>query len=256
MELEDIPAAWRTFKDTDDRSIRNNIAEHYQYLVEIVARKVGRGLPAMVDRNDLISYGNFGLLDAIEKFDLAKEIKFETYAVTRVKGAILDELRKLDWVPRTIRSKTREVNKAKEELSVTLGRDPEDAELSLYLGIEVQDLWAIQSQQAMTYISDFHWHDELASGNSEYESHVPIDVSDNPEQNMMVQDLGRLLADAIENMSERAKVIMTLYYCHEMTLAEIANILGVTVSRVCQIQSKILQQLREELGHGAAQMVA
>lgn len=254
MELEDIPGAWLDYKETNNRFVRNQLAEHYQYLVEIVARKVGRGLPAMVDRNDLISYGNFGLLDAIEKFDLAKEIKFETYAVTRVKGAILDELRKLDWVPRTIRSKAREVNKANEELSIQLGRDPEDTELAIYLGIEVQDLWAIQSQQAMTYVSDFHWHDDAQA--DQYDSHIPIDITDNPEQDIMVQDLGRLLAGAIENMSERAKVIMTLYYCHEMTLAEIANILGVTVSRVCQIQSKILQQLREELGHGAAQMVA
>lgn len=253
MEKEDLAATWQTLKATGDRVLRNEIAEHYQYLVRIIAKKVGRGLPAMVDGNDLISYGNFGLLDAIEKYDLDKGIKFETYAVTRIKGAILDELRKLDWVPRTVRARTREVNKAFDELTTSLGRDPDDHELALYLGIDLPDLWSVRSQEAMNYVGDFEWN---ADSVGTAEVHMPIDVADNPEQMYMVKELGRLLAVAIENMAQRDKVILTLYYYQEMTLAEIATVLGVTVSRVCQIQSKILQQLREELGHGAAQLVA
>lgn len=258
MEQNELTEAWHSYKFEGNMVSRNLLAEHYQPVVRYVASKVGQGLPSMVERDDLISYGNFGLLDAIKKFDLEKGVKFETYAVSRIRGAIIDELRALDWVPRTIRAKARDVERAVAELQNTLGRAPQDDELALHLGLEIKDLWAIQSQQAMTYVSDYHWHDDSGVDNSHQDESrsMPIDRGSNPEDLYMPQELGRLLADAIDGMTGRAKVVLSLYYCQEMTLAEIATVLGVTVSRVCQIQSKILQQLREELGHGAAQMVA
>lgn len=254
MDQNDVAATWAEYKTTGDVGLRNSLAEHYQHVVRIVASKLALGLPSMVERDDLISYGTFGLFDAIKKFDIDKGVKFETYAVTRIKGAILDELRALDWVPRTIRSKARDVEKASNELQLALGRPAEESELAQYLGISIQELWAVASQRAMTWISTL---DLETSGEDRLStSDLYYDPKGNPEDLHMIQELGNILADAIDGMSDRAKTVLTLYYCQEMTLAEISKVLGVTVSRVCQIQSKILQQLREELGHGAAQMVA
>lgn len=254
--MDDLAATWIEYKATGDMDVRNELAEHYHHLVRIVASKLAIGLPNMVERDDLISYGTFGLFDAIKKFDLDKGVKFETYAVTRIKGAILDELRALDWVPRTIRSKARDVEKATTELSMALGRLPEDAELAEYLGVSLQDLWEVASQRAMSHIATISSDDD----DSDYQrlgvGDLAFDPKGNPEDLHMIHDLGNILAGVIEHLDERDKQVLTLYYCQEMTLSEISRVLGVTVSRVCQIQSKILQQLREELGHGVAQMVA
>lgn len=252
--MDDLAATWVEYKATGDIVLRNQLAEHYQHVVRIVASKLAIGLPNMVERDDLISYGTFGLFDAIKKFDLEKGVKFETYAVTRIKGAILDELRALDWVPRTIRSKAREVEKATTELQMALGRPPEDAELAEYLGVSLQELWMVASQRAMSWVSTL----DLEESEDERLNvgDLVFDPKGNPEDIHMVHDLGNILAGVIEHLDERDKQVLTLYYCQEMTLSEISRVLGVTVSRVCQIQSKILQQLREELGHGMAQLVA
>lgn len=254
MELDELTQTWIEYRVDRDQTARNRLAEHYQPVVRYVAAKIGSGLPSMVERDDLISYGNFGLLDALKKFDVDKGVKFETYAVSRIRGAILDELRSLDWVPRTVRSKARDVERATTELHHELGRPPEDPELAAYLGISLKELWNVASQQAMSWISDLNAFDDDSDRQSI--SDYAFDPASNPEDLLQVREIGNLLADAIDGMSGRAKIILSLYYCQEMTLAEIATVLGVTVSRVCQIQSKLLQQLREELGHGAAQMVA
>ena len=146
LETEALTQAWNDFKQHQDLEARNALILHYTSLVRVVSAKVAAQLPKMVDREDLASYGIFGLLDAIEKYDLSKNVKFETYAVTRIRGSIFDEIRGLDWVPRTVRAKARDVERAEVELHASFGRPPEDSEVAGHLGITLIDLWAIQSQ--------------------------------------------------------------------------------------------------------------
>ena len=255
LESSALVGAWQDFKATGDVEIRNDIVLHYQSLVRYVASRMAAGLPSMVERDDLISYGTFGLLDAIEKYDLGKGVKFETYAVTRIKGSILDELRALDWVPRTVRSKARDVERATTELQIQFGRPPEDVELAAYLGITLPELWTVQSQTNSSYLQSAdgnagrHDHDADSASYSILES--SYDPTSNPEDLFVATEVTELLAFAVDALPERSRTILVLYYLQEMTLAEIGEVLGVTESRVCQLQSKVLQGLREALGHGA-----
>lgn len=248
---EALSQIWLDFKVDGCIEARNKLAVHYVSLVRVTALKVAAGLPAMVDREDLVSYGIFGLLDAIDKFDLEAGVKFETYAVTRIRGSILDEIRSLDWVPRTIRAKTREVERAESELAMKLGRPAEDPELAEYLGVSIEEVWRLRSQssQAATVIGyDTEGQDEWSRGEG-FSKHDPVA---NPEDIYLSQEIVDLLAGAIENMPQRSKTILALYYFHEMTLAEIGEILGVTESRACQLQSKLLQSLHLNLAETAA----
>lgn len=249
MEQDALAGAWSEYKAGGDLEIRNRLVLHYTSLVRYVAAKVASGLPAQVERDDLISYGMFGLMDAIDKFDLDKGVKFETYAVARIKGSIIDELRHLDWVPRTVRSKARDIDRVQNELHATLGRPPEDAEMATALGITVAEVWAIQSQTNSSYISSAdETHDHGDDVATIYSS--TFDPAANPEDLFATSEIVDILAHAVDTMPQRSKTILVLYYLQEMTLAEIGEVLGVTESRVCQLQSKVLQSLRDALGAG------
>jgi RNA polymerase sigma factor for flagellar operon FliA len=245
LEPEVLTEAWILYKETGHIDHRNRLVLHYTSLVGYVAKKVGGGLPSTVDREDLISYGMFGLIDAIKKFDLDKGVKFETYAVTRIRGAIIDELRDLDWVPRSIRSKAREIDSAREELERELGRPAEHNELAQHLGLSLEDYWHLASQANATVVES---RDQHADGESVYET--TFDPLSNPEDLFQASEITELLGEAISTMDERSKTILVLYYLEDMTLAEIGQILGVTQSRVCQLQSKVLQALSGVLGQG------
>lgn len=244
-----LDQAWIDFKRTGDLETRNQIALHYRDLVKSVANKLGNTLPAMVDREDLMSYGTFGLLDAIEKFDLTKGVKFETYAATRIRGSIVDEIRALDWVPRSIRSKARDIEKARTEVEAALGRPPEHAEVAQYLGLEMSEYWQFASQanapSSVHYSLDGHQGDSVDG----FAIEVP-DPTSNPIELFESDEVHSLIGEAVSNMDERSKTVLVLYYLHEMTLAEIGKILGVTESRVCQLQSKALGALQSFLGRG------
>lgn len=246
MDQNSLEAAWLDYKVCGDIESRNQLVLHYVSLVRVVAMKVAAGLPRMVDREDLVSYGIFGLLDAIEKYDQAKGVKFETYAVTRIKGSILDEIRSLDWVPRTIRAKARDVERAESELHAGLGRPAEEAEVAQHLGITIQELWTLRSQAQATTVSGLDDHGD--DGDRASATDYTFDPASNPEDLYMSHEIIELLVDAIDTMPQRAKTILVLYYFQEMTLAEIGEILGVTESRVCQLQSKLLQTLHGALG--------
>jgi RNA polymerase sigma factor for flagellar operon FliA len=245
-----LAQGWREYKDHGDLEARNRLVLHYTSLVRYVAAKVAGGLPSMVERDDLISYGTFGLLDAIEKYDLDKGVKFETYAVSRIRGSIIDELRSLDWVPRTVRAKARDVERVQAELQAELGRPAEDVEVAERLGITVPELWTLVSESAAPTVVGLEEH---ADGDDERMSAVDVafDPASNPEDLFMASEISDLLAQAVNSMEERSKVILVLYYLQEMTLAEIGEVLGVTESRVCQLQSRALHGLRGVLGQGA-----
>lgn len=234
---------------------RNSLVLHYTSLVRYVAAKIGGTLPAMVERDDLISYGMFGLIDAIDKFSLDKGVKFETYGVARIRGAIIDEIRALDWVPRSIRSKARDVEKARAEVEVELGRPAEHSEVAAVLGLEMDEYWVLSSQATISYVQSSDrgfFTSELMEANGgetgHYEAH--FDPAANPEDVFQASEIIDLLGEAVDNMDESSKTILFLYYLQGMTLAEIGRILGVTESRVCQLQSKVLLSLADSLGRG------
>ena len=245
VELNALVQTWTSFKETGDIRLRNDLVMHYQPLLKQVANRVGAGLPTSVDREDLVSYGVFGVMDAIEKFDLDKGVKFETYAAPRIRGSIIDHLRTLDWVPRSIRSKAKDLERARADLEAELGRDPEDQELADRIGISVDDLWIMQSQASISMVSALDWVPEGEDQPSAYSTLV--DPISNPEDLFAESELAILVSRAVAGMNERSKTIVALYYIEEMTLAEIGKLLGVTESRVCQLQSHVLKSLHESL---------
>jgi RNA polymerase sigma factor for flagellar operon FliA len=250
-----LASTWTNYKITGNPESRNQLILHYSSLVRYVAAKVGGSLPAMVDRDDLVSYGMFGLIDAIDKFDPDKGVKFETYGVTRIKGAIYDEIRALDWVPRSVRSKARDIEKARAEVEVVTGRPAEHAEIAEHLGLTMTEYWQLASQanapSSVHDSIDFVGVSENTFNNGHEESAIrAIDFSSNPSELLESEEVMELVGEAVNNMDERSKTILVLYYLHGMTLAEIGKILGVTESRVCQLQSKVLQGLSNTLGQG------
>lgn len=248
---EGIRELWRTFKDTGDTAVRERLILHYAPLVKFVAGRVGVGLPSNVEQADLVSYGIFGLIDAIEKYDLDRAIKFETYALQRIRGAIIDELRAFDWIPRSVRSKAREVEKAYAELEATLHRTPTEPQVAAKLGIRLKDLHAIFSQVSYVNLVAL---DELTGGGDKGEGgglSIGDTLADHRAEDPVMAFEGEetkfLLARAIDQLSEREKIVVTLYYYEGMTLAEIGRVLGVTESRICQMHSKAVRQLRTKL---------
>jgi RNA polymerase sigma factor for flagellar operon FliA len=243
-ELADL---WAEYKAGTDPRVRDTLIVHYSPLVKYVAGRVAVGLPQNVEQADLVSYGMFGLIDAIDKFEPERGYKFETYAISRIKGAILDELRSIDWVPRSVRSKARQIEKAYAKLEAKHHRPPTDDELSTELKWSVEQL-----QQALTQISHVGLAalDEiLAVGGDRGESITLGDtIADNSTHGPMgafeITETRQMLGQAINGLPEREKIVLTLYYYENLTLQEIGRVLGVTESRVCQIHTKAVLHLR------------
>jgi len=248
-ELEpDIDRLWADYKRGGERELRDQLIVHYSPLVKYVAGRVASGLPHSVDQADLVSYGIFGLIDAIEKFDLDRGFKFETYAIARIKGNILDELRSIDWVPRSVRAKARAIEKAYSTLEGRLHRTPTDAELAAELDLTDDQLQTTLGQISFTGLVAL---DEMLSngdrGDSTTLGDTLPDSGMGPVAAYEVEEMRQLLADAINRLPEREKMVLTLYYYEGLTLAEIGSILGVTESRVCQIHTKSVIQLRARM---------
>jgi RNA polymerase sigma factor for flagellar operon FliA len=250
----DIDAAlltlWHEFKDSGDQQLRDRLILHYSPLVKYVAGRVGVGLPANIDQADLVSYGIFGLIDAIEKFDVSRAIKFETYAISRIRGAIIDELRAIDWIPRSVRHKAREVERAYAVLEGEMHRTPSEAEVAEHMGIALADLHAIFSK--VSFVNVVALDELLSSGGERGDKLTLVDTLEDPRAEDPVaafesQETKYLLAKAINMLPEREKIVVTLYYYEGLTLAEIGQVLGVTESRICQMHTKAVLQLRGKL---------
>jgi RNA polymerase sigma factor FliA len=252
MELDDpgeIERLWAAYKDSGDQAHRDALIVHYSPLVKYVAGRVAVGLPQNVDQADLVSYGIFGLIDAIEKFDLGRGYKFETYAIARIKGAIIDELRSIDWVPRSVRSKARSLEKAYSKLEANLHRTPTDEELAAELGMSSNQLQTTFSQISFIGLVAL---DEMIGGDRSGGDSMTLgdtiaDAGDGPMAAYEVEEMRQILAQAINDMPEREKIVLTLYYYEGLTLAEIGEVLGVTESRVCQIHTKSVIHLRAKI---------
>ena len=246
-----IAELWREFKEFGEERLRERLILHYSPLVKYVAGRVGVGLPPNIEQADLVSYGIFGLIDAIEKFDLDRAIKFETYAISRIKGAIIDELRAIDWIPRSVRYKAREVEKAYAALEAKLRRTPTEAEVAAELGIKLEDLHTIFSQ--VSFVNVVALDELLSAGGGEKGDKLSLvdtledTKAEDPVQAFESEETKHLLAKAINLLPEREKIVVTLYYYEGLTLAEIGQVLGVTESRICQMHTKAVLQLRGKL---------
>jgi len=244
-----LAAIWHGFKSTGDIDSRERLILHYAPLVKYVASRVATGLPASVDQADLVSYGMFGLIDALQKFEPGRGNKFETYAIPRIRGAIIDELRAMDWVPRSVRFKQREIEKALADLESMLKRQPSEKELAERLGMSLRELHEVITQ--ISFVSVLALDETVSVGADRGEKVSLVDtLADkgfDPSTGVESQETRGLLAAAINELSEREKIVVTLYYFEGLTLAEIGDILGVTESRVCQIHTKAVGVLRGQM---------
>src|SRR3954466_15523218 len=248
-DASEIERLWVRYKEAGEREVRDELIVHYSPLVKYVAGRVAVGLPQNVEQSDLVSYGIFGLIDAIDKFDPGRGYKFETYAISRIKGAILDELRSIDWVPRSVRAKARSIERAYSKLENELRRSPEDKEVAGELGMTEQELATVLGQISFVGVVAL---DELLSAGSERGSGATVGDTiagggHDPVEAFESEEMRQVLADAINRMPDRERLVLTLYYYEGLTLAEIGHVLGVTESRVCQIHTKAIFQLRSRL---------
>ncbi len=245
-----LDALWRQYKQQGAPEAREQLILHYAPLVKYVASRVATGLPANVEQADLISYGMFGLMDAIQKFDLERAIKFQTYAIPRIRGAIIDELRSMDWVPRSIRAKLRELERAHAELEARLQRVPSDREVAHHLGTTVEELHDVITQ--ISFVTVMALDELVGAPRQDGESISLVDsladlAAVDPTTAAEGGELRVVLQSAISRLSEREQLVIRLYYFEGMTLGGIGEILGVTESRVCQIHTKAVGSLRGRL---------
>jgi RNA polymerase sigma factor for flagellar operon FliA len=241
---EDLKQLWREYRRTKDKAIRDRLILTYAPLVKFVAGRLGSGLPAHVDENDLVSYGLLGLIGAIERYDPDRDVKFETYAITRIKGAIIDELRAMDWVPRSVRARAREIERSMAALEAQLHRAPTDDSLTDIARSSIaalDEVWTISSSSG----------DQVALIDTIEDTEGP-----EPQAALDETETREALAESIAALPEREKIVITLYYYEELTLREIGDVLGVTESRVSQLHTKAILRLRSRLSGVQARPLA
>jgi RNA polymerase sigma factor FliA len=247
---EDTKSLWQEFRNSNDRGLRDRLILTYAPLVKFVAGRLGSGLPAHVDEGDLVSYGLLGLIGAIERYDPERDVKFETYAMARIKGAIIDELRAMDWVPRSVRARARDIERAIVALEAKLHRAPTDEEIAERLGVTTGELDDSLTDISRSSIAAL---DELWTGSSGSGDQVSlIDTIEDPSGPQPAQvldqtELREALGEAIARLPEREKLVITLYYYEELTLREIGEVLAVTESRVSQLHTKAILRLKARL---------
>ena len=251
MPVEDSNSLWRRYRADRDRALRDRLILTYAPLVKFVAGRLGSGLPAHVDEGDLVSYGLLGLIGAIERYDPDRDVKFETYAIARIKGSIIDELRAMDWVPRSVRARARDIERAIGELEAQSGRAPSEEEIAAKLGVSQDELGENLLEISRSSIAAL---DELwtvsSTGGDQVALIDTIEDTQGPEpQTALAQtEMREALGEAISRLPEREKLVVTLYYYEELTLREIGEVLGVTESRVSQLHTKAILRLKARLG--------
>jgi RNA polymerase sigma factor for flagellar operon FliA len=242
-EDADLELHWAHWLDGRDQAARDHLIVHYSPLVKFVAGRVGAGLPSSVDPGDLVSSGVFGLIDAIDRYDGERGVKFEAFAVHRIRGAIYDGLRQLDWVPRSVRTRAKQVERAMSDLEHRLGRAPSDDELADALHIGQAELANWLKSISSTTIGPLDR--AMAAGAEPAEADGP--GSNSPTARVEDLELSEAMHDEIRKLPDREKLVLALYYDEGLTLDEIGEVLGVTKSRVSQIHTKSVLHLRSRL---------
>ena len=246
MTDEDVRDVWKEFRKKGSEDLRNQLIEKYLPLVRYIAERLAATLPSFVEVDDLQSMGIFGLMEAIERFDPDRGVQFKTYCMNRVRGAILDELRSMDWVPRLVRIKANKIDKAVRRLEAQLGRAPTYFELASELGMDFDEYYRMVEGASATLIISLseEWNDgEDNTGNRKIDL-IKDEDGDDPYLEMHKRDLKDVIT---KTLSEKEKLIIVLYYYEGLSMKEIAGILGLTESRVCQIHSKVIGRLRSML---------
>jgi RNA polymerase sigma factor FliA len=247
FELKEL---WRRYKQGGDANARERLVVAYSPLVKFVAGRTGARLPSHVEQADLISYGMIGLIEAMERFDPKRQIRFETFAIQRIRGAIIDELRSLDWVPRSVRARARDIEEANSKLEHELGRAPTDEELAERLGLseeELQDSLLQISNSSILALEEL-WMSADASGDRvSLLDTIEDERAPDPQAALDTSELKDRLQDAVQDLPERETLVIALYYFENLTLREIGEVLGVTESRVSQLHSKAVLRLRSRL---------
>lgn len=233
-----VQSLWETYRDGRRPEVRERLIENYLPLVKLVAGRIAIGLPQYVEKDDLISNGFFGLLEAIDRFDLSRGVKFETYAVARIRGAMLDSLRAQDWIPATVRQKARQYENTVAELEHSLGRSASDEEVAASLGVSVAQLHTLLNTLngcTLVPLEDF------------VKTEAPASHAPNPSQFIEDEEVKGTLARAIKRLPEKERLVVTLYYYEGLTLKEISLILKLTEARISQLHTKAIFRLRGAL---------
>ncbi len=248
MSAEEKLKLWEEYSKNKTPELRERIIIEYASLVKIVAGKLGIYLGYNVEYDDLVGYGTFGLIDAIDKFDFDKGVKFETYASLRIRGAILDQVRRMDWLPRTLRQKQKRMDAAYQKLETESGRFATDEELAAELEISVDELSLWQSQTKAAGVVSLDEYLEQGSENGIVGTVESEDFAQ-PEKQMEQKTMKELLVQSLESLTEKEKKVILLYYYEELTLKEISEVLEVSESRISQLHTKAIQKLRLKLGN-------
>ena len=249
LSSDEIGALWVDYQETEAAEVRDKLIEYYLYLVRYVAGKMALSVPPSVEIDDLVSAGVVGLMDAVGKYDPGRDTKFETYAVARIRGAIVDDLRSLDWVPRSVRRKARMVEEAYSRLENELGRAANDDEVSKKLNMSVVDFRSVVDEivsAGLLSLDDF-----VGSQDGERTTRI-IDLvcskdGGSPSTSLEIEEMRGILAEAIMNLPDKERTVVALYYYEDMTLKEIGRTLGVSESRISQIHTKAMLRLRGRL---------
>ena len=237
---------WEAYQKHPSPGIREQIILEYAPLVKVVAGRLSMYLGYNVEYDDLVGYGIFGLIDAIDKFDAEKDVKFETYASLRIRGSILDQIRKMDWIPRTVRQKQKRLDEAIKQVEMRTGKNATDEEIALEIGITDDELSVWQSQLKITNIVSLNEYVEQGS-------EPVMDARNNshfiqPEEKIQENELKKVLKDTLEFLTEKERKVIELYYYEELTLKEISKVLGVSESRISQLHTKALSKMRKKMG--------
>lgn len=246
---EEEALLWKRYKGERCADARERLILRYAHFVKYVAGRVGISMPSFIDFDDLVSYGIFGLIDAIEKYDPGTNIKFVTYAQTRIRGAILDRLRELDWAPRTVRSQAKQLDRILYDLEQRLGKAPSDEDVAKELGVTMEELEKIYNETKKSLVvslDEFAFAEDDSAASAKHQTVENLQAR-NPELDIEVEDVKRVLVEAIEKLTDQERTVVTLYYYRELTIREIAQIMNLSDSRVSQLHTRSILRLRGRL---------
>ena len=237
---------WKEYKETKSEELKNLIINEYASLVKIVVGRMCIHTNSQFDFDDLLSYGIFGLIDAIDKFEYEKGIKFESYASLRIRGTVIDNLRKLDWIPRTLRQKNKILDKVTSDFKLINGREPSVEELSEILNLSIKEVEILLKNNNiynLISLDDYLEESHEKSLENLFDSNI-----ETPEESLEKKELKKMLIKAIDSLNEKQRQVISLYYYEELTLKEISKIMGVSESRISQIHSNSIKILKNSLG--------